>query len=179
MFYTIFVAASIGGIAEQLAAIQRAIGATERVFDIIDDKPEKIDLEFVPWYNNTTTTTWQKLMTFTSNCWTKIEIAKRHLIPKQILEHGLKKKHVVFTDEVIEKMVEDYTRESGVRKLEKVIARVIRNIAKFIAMKEKYNVKLTIEDIKKIKNHAKNTNINHPFYIQIIFLPPHFPSSFS
>ena len=80
----------------------------------------------------------------------KIEIAKRHLIPKQILEHGLKKKHVIFNDEVIEKMVEDYTRESGVRKLEKVIARVIRNIAKFIAMKEKYNVKLTIEDIKKI-----------------------------
>ena len=80
----------------------------------------------------------------------KIEIAKRHLIPKQILEHGLKKKHVIFTDEVIEKMVEDYTRESGVRKLGKVIARVIRNIAKFIAMKEKYNVKLTIEDIKKI-----------------------------
>ena len=80
----------------------------------------------------------------------KIEIAKRHLIPKQVLEHGLKKKHVIFSDEVIEKMVEDYTRESGVRKLEKVIARIIRNIAKFIAMKERYNVKLTIEDIKKI-----------------------------
>lgn len=46
MFYTIFVAASMGGIAEQLASIQRAIGATERVFDIIDDNPEKIDLEF-------------------------------------------------------------------------------------------------------------------------------------
>ncbi len=47
MFYTIFVAASIGGIAEQLASIQKAIGATERVFDIIDDQPEKIDLSFV------------------------------------------------------------------------------------------------------------------------------------
>lgn len=46
LFYTVFVAASIGGIAEQLAAIQRTIGATERVMDIIDDIPEKIDLEY-------------------------------------------------------------------------------------------------------------------------------------
>ncbi len=46
LFYTVFVAASIGGIAEQLAAIQRTLGATERLMDIIDDTPEKIDLEF-------------------------------------------------------------------------------------------------------------------------------------
>jgi ATP-dependent Lon protease len=80
----------------------------------------------------------------------KIEIAKRHLIPKQVEEHGLKKKHVLFTDEVIEKIVEDYTRESGVRKLEKVIAKVVRNVAKSVAIKEKYNVKLTLEDVKRI-----------------------------
>ena len=46
LFYTVFVAASIGGIAEQLAAIQRAIGATERVMDIIDDIPEAINLDY-------------------------------------------------------------------------------------------------------------------------------------
>lgn len=46
LFYTVFVAASIGGIAEQLAAIQRTLGATERLMDIIDDKPEEIDLNY-------------------------------------------------------------------------------------------------------------------------------------
>lgn len=52
LFYTVFVAASIGGIAEQLAAIQRAIGATERVMDIIDDIPETIDLNYDKSANN-------------------------------------------------------------------------------------------------------------------------------
>ncbi|HRH03345.1 MAG TPA: endopeptidase La [Bacteroidia bacterium] len=79
----------------------------------------------------------------------KIEIAKRHLIPKQLEEHGIKKSQVVFEEKIIEKIIEDYTRESGVRGLEKQIAKVVRHIAKAIAMKDKYNLKLTSDDIKK------------------------------
>ncbi|MBK9672547.1 MAG: endopeptidase La [Bacteroidetes bacterium] len=79
----------------------------------------------------------------------KIEIAKRHLIPKQLEEHGIKKSQVVFEEKIIEKIIEDYTRESGVRGLEKQIAKVVRHIAKAIAMKDKYNLKLTNDDIKK------------------------------
>lgn len=79
----------------------------------------------------------------------KVEIAKRHLVPKQLEEHGIKKNQVQLEDKVLEKIIEDYTRESGVRSLEKQIAKVVRNVAKAIAMKEKYNPKLSIEDIKK------------------------------
>lgn len=66
----------------------------------------------------------------------KQEISKRHLIPKQLLEHGLKKAQVKFSPKVLEAIVTEYTRESGVRTLEKTIAKVIRNRAKFVAMGE-------------------------------------------
>lgn len=80
----------------------------------------------------------------------KIEIAKRHLIPKQLEEHGLKKADVTFTKKVIEKMAEGYTRESGVRALEKVIAKVVRHAAKSVAMGDEYNVSVTLDDLQKI-----------------------------
>lgn len=80
----------------------------------------------------------------------KVEIAKQHLIPKQIKEHGLTVKDVTFGKKQIEKIVEGYTRESGVRNLEQKIAQVIRNIAKCIAMEEPYNVKITEDDIVTI-----------------------------
>jgi ATP-dependent Lon protease len=80
----------------------------------------------------------------------KVEIAKRHLVPKQIKEHGLKEKHVLFSKKILEKIVDDYTRESGVRSMEKVIAKIVRNRAKFVAMEEDYEPKLTIEDVEKI-----------------------------
>lgn len=80
----------------------------------------------------------------------KIEIAKRHLIPKQLEEHGLKKADVTFTKKVLEKMAEGYTRESGVRALEKVVAKVVRNAAKSIAMGDEYNVSVTPDDLQKI-----------------------------
>lgn len=80
----------------------------------------------------------------------KVEIAKRHLIPKQLTEHGLKKSDVTFTKKVIEKMAEGYTRESGVRALEKVVAKVVRNAAKSIAMGDEYNVSVTLDDLQKI-----------------------------
>ncbi len=80
----------------------------------------------------------------------KIEIAKRHLVPKQMKEHGLKKTQVVFSDAILEKMIEEYTRESGVRHLEKLIARVIRSNARFIVQGESYNKKIKLEDIRRI-----------------------------
>ena len=79
----------------------------------------------------------------------KIEIAKRHLIPKQLTNHGLKKGEVVFPKKVIEKIIDGYTRESGVRELDKKIAKVIRRIAKKIAFEEPYNKKLTLEDVRE------------------------------
>ncbi len=84
----------------------------------------------------------------------KIEISKRHLIPKQIKEHGLSKTHVLFTNSVIEKIIEEYTSESGVRTLEKQLAKVIRHFAKLVVMEEKYNPKLTEEALVKIMGPA-------------------------
>ncbi len=85
----------------------------------------------------------------------KVEIAKKHLVPKQIKEHGLTAKHVVIGKKQIEKIVTGYTRESGVRGLEKQIAKMIRNIAKSIAMEEEYNVKVTDEDVIKVLGAPK------------------------
>lgn len=85
----------------------------------------------------------------------KVEIAKKHLLPKQIKEHGLTPKDVTIGKKQLEKVVTGYTRESGVRGLEKQIARVVRNVAKSIAMEEEYNTKLTDEDIIKILGAPK------------------------
>jgi len=80
----------------------------------------------------------------------KIEIALRHLLTKQLKEHGLKKNQLIFNRLIIGKIIDDYTRESGVRGLEKSIARIIRYKAKSIVTKEKFNRNLKIEDLKKI-----------------------------
>lgn len=80
----------------------------------------------------------------------KIEIAKKHLVPKELEVHGLKPKHVQFDDKVLRKIIEDYTRESGVRDLERKIAAVMRHIAKNVAMNESYNAQLTVKDIEKM-----------------------------
>lgn len=77
----------------------------------------------------------------------KVEIAKRHLLPKQIEEHGLKAKDISLDKRVIEKIIEDYTSESGVRGLDKVIAKVVRNRARQIAMEEEFTVKITMDDL--------------------------------
>jgi ATP-dependent Lon protease len=79
----------------------------------------------------------------------KIEIAKRHLIPKQLENHGVGETDVVFSNEIIQHIIENYTRESGVRELDKKIAKVARRIAKKIAFDEKYNVELTKADIRE------------------------------
>lgn len=73
----------------------------------------------------------------------KVEIARRHLIPKQIENHGLPKDSVKISKKAIEKIIESYTRESGVRELDKKIAKVMRKVALKVASDEAYNI--TIE----------------------------------
>ncbi|QEM11897.1 endopeptidase La [Mucilaginibacter rubeus] len=80
----------------------------------------------------------------------KIEIAKQHLVPKQREAHGLKIKDVSLKADVLEKVVVDYTRESGVRSLEKKIGSVVRGVAKSIAMEEPYNSVVSKKDIERI-----------------------------
>lgn len=77
----------------------------------------------------------------------KIEIAKRHLLPKQISEHGIDKKDISIDKKVLEKVVDAYTNESGVRGLDKVIAKIVRNRARQIAMEETFDVKIKEEDL--------------------------------
>jgi ATP-dependent Lon protease len=78
----------------------------------------------------------------------KIEIARRHLIPKQLGNHGVDDTQIVFSDEVISHIIEHYTRESGVRELDKKLAKVIRRIAKKVAFGEDYAVELSKDDIR-------------------------------
>ncbi len=85
----------------------------------------------------------------------KVEIAKRHLLPKQLKEHGLSTKDLKIGKVQLEKIVEGYTRESGVRSLEKMVAKMVRNAAKSIAMEEEYNVKVSNEDVEKILGPAR------------------------
>lgn len=80
----------------------------------------------------------------------KVEIAKRHLIPKQKKEHGLKTKDASFDKKAIQFIVEGYTRESGVRSLERVIGSVVRSVAKSIALEEEYPKKITTEFIEEV-----------------------------
>lgn len=79
----------------------------------------------------------------------KIEIAKRHLIPKQFENHGIESNNLVISDEVLRHIIENYTRESGVRELDKKIAKISRRLAKKIAFGEAYNPVVTIEDIRE------------------------------
>ena len=80
----------------------------------------------------------------------KAEIAKRHLLPKQLKEHGMKSSDIQLGRKEIERIIEGYTRESGVRALEKEIAKVVRYGAKNLAMEEAYDPKISVEDIERI-----------------------------
>ena len=85
----------------------------------------------------------------------KVEIGKRHLLPKQLKEHGLTDVHLKIAKAQLEKIVEGYTRESGVRGLEKQIAKMVRYAAKNIAMEEPYNIKITNETIIEVLGGPK------------------------
>ena len=80
----------------------------------------------------------------------KVQIAKKYLIPKQRKDHGLKTKDLQFEDKAILRIIEGYTRESGVRNLEQKIGATIRKVAKSIAMEEEYNHTVKAADIPKM-----------------------------
>ena len=85
----------------------------------------------------------------------KVVIGKQHLLPKQLKEHGLDKKSIQLGNPVLERIVEGYTRESGVRGLDKQIAKVTRYAAKSIAMEETYAVKPALSDLTEILGPEK------------------------
>ena len=80
----------------------------------------------------------------------KIEIAKNHLIPKQIKEHGITKKDISIDKKVLEKLIEEYTNESGVRGLNKQVAKLVRNRARQIALEEEFSVKIAADDLHTV-----------------------------
>jgi ATP-dependent Lon protease len=85
----------------------------------------------------------------------KLEIAKRHLAPKQVSEHGLSDAQIVFNDETLTTIIEQYTREAGVRNLEREVANVIRGIAVKVAENEPYEPKLSPEKIADLLGPQK------------------------
>ena len=80
----------------------------------------------------------------------KYQIAKRHLIPKQLKEHGVKNNQIAFRKDVLERIIDDYTRESGVRNLEKNLAKVIRNQARYIVMNKDYHKRIEPGELHEI-----------------------------
>ena len=88
----------------------------------------------------------------------KIEIARRHLLPKQKDVHGLKDTKFKISDKILEKIIQDYTRESGVRELDRYIASVMRYEAKEYAMKGRIKSGITPNDVEKILGRARFSN---------------------
>ena len=88
----------------------------------------------------------------------KVEIAKKHLIPKQRKAHGLTGKDVKLKTEVITQIVQAYTRESGVRELDRQLAAVMRNVAKNVAMENDYNVNVKLSDLQEMLGIKKYSN---------------------
>jgi len=88
----------------------------------------------------------------------KLEIAKRHLIPKQKEAHGLKTTNFTINDKIIEKMIQEYTRESGVRELDRNIASIMRNQAKELALNEKVRANISATDVERILGKPKYSN---------------------
>ena len=85
----------------------------------------------------------------------KIQIAQKHLLPKQLKLHGLEKNQFTLENKIIEKVADQYTRESGVRTLDKMISKLIRNVAKSIAMNQKYSHSPKSNEIEKVLGAPK------------------------
>jgi ATP-dependent Lon protease len=85
----------------------------------------------------------------------KVEIARRHLVPKELKNHGLSSKALSLSKKILEYLVENYTRESGVRELDKTLAKLVRVIAKKVAIGESYNRYLSIPDLELILGAPK------------------------
>ncbi|ANE53336.1 Lon protease [Flavisolibacter tropicus] len=88
----------------------------------------------------------------------KIEIAKQHLVPKQKDAHGLGKTKFKISDKILEKIIEDYTRESGVRELDRQLASIMRYQAKQLALKGTIKTSLTAADIEKMLGRTRYSN---------------------
>ncbi len=87
----------------------------------------------------------------------KEEIAKRHLVPKELQNHGLKPSQLKLKKEIIGHIIDDYTRESGVRNLERQIAKICRKIDTKLALEETYNVTVTQDDLRQYLGQARYT----------------------
>ncbi|CAA6828798.1 MAG: ATP-dependent protease La (EC Type I [uncultured Aureispira sp.] len=92
----------------------------------------------------------------------KLEIAKRHLVSKQLKEHGLTEDDLKLSDKALNKVIADYTRESGVRSLDRELAKVMRNVAKKVVTKTNTNKNLTPKEIGKILG-PKKVNLDDIF----------------
>ncbi len=88
----------------------------------------------------------------------KLQIAKKHLVPDQRKEHGLKSRQVRISDNVLKKVIREYTRESGVRNLNREIAALMRHAAKEIAMDNATSVSITVNDLEDILGPGKFSN---------------------
>ena len=80
----------------------------------------------------------------------KVQIAKKHLLPKQLKSHGLKKEEFTLSDAMLEKIVDQYTRESGVRTLDKMVSKMIRNVAKSLVMEESFDYSPDSDVVEKV-----------------------------
>ncbi|MDX1685308.1 MAG: endopeptidase La [Saprospiraceae bacterium] len=85
----------------------------------------------------------------------KVEIAKKHLVPKQVEAHGLKKSQARLGNAALKKIIQEHTRESGVRELDRKIAAVMRHISKKVAMEEEYKKSISAGDVKDILGPRK------------------------
>lgn len=87
----------------------------------------------------------------------KIEIAHRHLVPKQMENHGVQKGQVVIAKPVLRQIIESYTRESGVRELDRKIAKLMRRVAKKIALEEEFNSSIELSDLHEYLGRVEYT----------------------
>jgi ATP-dependent Lon protease len=88
----------------------------------------------------------------------KVEIAKRHLVPKQKEAHGLKQLKMRISNSVLDRIIQDYTRESGVRELDRQMASIMRSLAKDVALEEELPDSLTEEHVEEILGKARYSN---------------------
>ncbi|MCW3128247.1 MAG: ATP-dependent protease La [Bacteroidetes bacterium] len=85
----------------------------------------------------------------------KVQIAKKHLVPRQIANHGIKAKDVNLSDKVLETIIEEYTKESGVRELDRVLAAIMRRVAKHIAIEDPYDKTISADEVHDILGPEK------------------------
>lgn len=85
----------------------------------------------------------------------KVQIAKKHLVPRQISNHGIKAKDVNLSDKVLETIIEEYTKESGVRELDRVLAAIMRRVAKHIAIEDPYDRTISVDEVHDILGPEK------------------------